>query len=44
MKAATQGNAVKKTSGKRFTISLDFNFFKHTIYPYGPKEDLIVSF
>ena len=38
----TQKNAVKKTFGKRFAIPLDFDFFKHPVYPYGLEEDLIV--
>ena len=38
----TQENAIKKTFGKRFAIPLDFDFFKHPVYPYGLKEDLIV--
>ena len=38
----TQENAIKKTVGKRFAIPLDFDFFKHPVYPYGLKEDLIV--
>ena len=38
----TQENAVKKTLNKRFAIPLDFDFFKHPVYPYGLKEDLIV--
>ena len=38
----TQENAIKKTLDKRFTIPLDFDFFKHPVYPYGVKEDLIV--
>ena len=39
---ATQENAVKKTLDNRFAIPLDFDFFKHPIYPHGLKEDLIV--
>ena len=39
---ATQENAIKKTFDKRFAIPLDFDFFKHPVYPYGLKEDLIV--
>ena len=35
-------NAIKKTFDKRFAIPLDFAFFKHPVYPYGLKEDLIV--
>ena len=38
----TQENAVKKTFDKRFAIMLDFNFFKHPVYSYGLKEDLII--
>ena len=38
----TQENVIKKTFDKRFAISLDFDFFKHPVYPYGLKEDLIV--
>ena len=38
----TQENAIKETFDKRFAIPLDFDFFKHPVYPYGLKEDLIV--
>ena len=38
----TQEKAIKKMSDKRFVIPLDFDFFKHPVYPYGLKEDLIV--
>ena len=38
----TQKNAIKKTVDKRFTIPLDFDFFKHPVYQYGLKENLIV--
>ena len=38
----TQENVVKKTFGKRFATPLDFDIFKHPIYPYALKEDLIV--
>ena len=38
----TQENAIKKTFEKRFAIPLDFGFFKHPVYPYELKEDLIV--
>ena len=38
----TQEHAIKKTFDKRFAIPLDFDFFKHPVYPYGLKEDLIV--
>ena len=39
----TQENAIKKTIDKRLAIPLDFDFFKHSLYPYGLKEDLIVG-
>ena len=38
----TQENAIKRTLDERFAIPLDFEFFKHPVYPYGLKEDLIV--
>ena len=31
---ATQENAIKKTLDKMFAITLDFDFFKHPMYPY----------
>ena len=34
-------NAIKKTVSNRFSIPLDFDFFKHPTYPYGLREDLI---
>ena len=40
----TRENAIKKTFDKRFAIPLNFDFFKHPMYPYGLKEDLIVRF
>ena len=39
---ATQENAIKKTFDKRFAIPLDFDFFKHPVYPYSLKEDLSI--
>ena len=39
---ATQENAIKKTLDKKFSIPLDFDFFKHPVYPYGLEEKLIV--
>ena len=36
-----QENAIKKTFDKRFPITIDFDFFKHPVYPYGLEEDLI---
>ena len=38
----TQENAIKKTFDNRFAIPLDFDFFKHSVYPYGLREDSIV--
>ena len=38
----TQENAIKKTFDNRFAIPLDFDFFKHPVYPYDLKERLIV--
>ena len=37
-----QENAIKNTFDKRFLTLLDFDFFKHPVYPYGIKENLIV--
>ena len=41
--ATNQENAIKKTFGKRFAILFDFDFFKHPVYAYELKEDLIVG-
>ena len=38
----TQESAFKKTLDNQSVIPLDLDFFKHPIYPYGLKEDLIV--
>ena len=38
----TQENAIKKTPDKRFSIPLDFDFFKHPVYPYSLKEHLFI--
>ena len=38
----TQENAIKRTFDKRLAIPLNFEFFKHPVYPYGLKKDLIV--
>ena len=38
----TPENAIKKTFDKRFAIPLDFDFFKHPVYPYRLQKDLIV--
>ena len=37
----TQENAIKKTFDKRFAVQLDFDFFKHPVYPHGLRENLI---
>ena len=42
MTVITQKNVIKITFHNRFTIPLDFDFFKHPVYPFGLKEDLIV--
>ena len=42
LKLTTQENTIKKTFDKRFSISLDFDFFQHPVYSYRFKEDLIV--
>ena len=34
----TQDIAIKITFGKRFAITLDFDFFKQPVYPYGLKK------
>ena len=34
-------DAIKKSFDKRFLIPWDFDFFKHLVYPYGLREDLI---
>ena len=38
----TQENAIKKTLDKMSSIPLDFDFFKHPVYPHGLEEKLIV--
>ena len=38
----TQENTIKNTLDKMLAIPLDFDFFKHSLYLYGLKEDLIV--
>ena len=38
----TQENAIEKTYDKRFQIPLDFEFFKHPVYPSGFEEDLAI--
>ena len=37
-----QENSIKKMFDKRFGIPLDFDFFKHPVYPYEFLKDLIV--
>ena len=41
LRVTTQENAFKITFDKRFAIPLNFDFFRHPVYPYGFK-DLIV--
>ena len=43
LKLTTQENVIRKTYNKRFAIPLDFDFFKHPVYPYGLKEDLFIT-
>ena len=38
----TQENAIKKILNKRFVIPLDFDFFKHLVYPYGLEQRLFI--
>ena len=38
----TQENTIKNTLDKMLEIPLDFDFFKHSLYLYGLKEDLTV--
>ena len=38
----TQENVIKRRFDKTFAIPLDFDFFKHPLYPYDLKKDLIV--
>ena len=38
----SQENAIKKTLDKRLAIPLEFEFFKHRVYPYGLKEHLFI--
>ena len=38
----TQKNAIKKMLDKRFAIPLDFDFFRHPVYGYDLREDMIV--
>ena len=37
-----QESSIKNAFGKSFGIPLDLDFFKHPVYPYGYKEDVIV--
>ena len=39
----TQENVIRKTYDKRFAITLDFDFFKHPVYPYSLKEELTIT-
>ena len=42
VKVSNKQKTVKKTFSERFATSLDSDFFKHFVYPYERKEDLIV--
>ena len=37
-----KGKCSQTDFGKRFAITLDFDLFKYSVYPYGLKEDLNV--
>ena len=39
----TQEDVIKKSYDKTFAINLDFDFFKHPVYPYGLKEGLSIT-
>ena len=39
----TQENAIKKTLHKRFAIPLDFDFFKHPVYPYDLEQHMFIK-
>ena len=39
---ATQENAIKKRLDKWFATPLDFDFFKHPVYPYGLEQRLFI--
>ena len=38
----TLENAIEKTFDKTFLVRLDFDFFKHPVYPYGLKKDFTI--
>lgn len=38
----TRETAIKNALGKSFAVTIDFNLFKHSVYPYRLKENLIV--
>ena len=42
LKLTTQEIEFKKTLDKRFAIALDFDFFKHPVYPYGLEKRLFI--
>ena len=42
LSVTTQENMIKKMFDKMIAIPLDFDFFKHPVYPYGLTEDSIV--
>lgn len=37
----TKENAVENNFVSKFAMPLDLGFFKHPVYPYGRKEDLV---
>ena len=39
----TQENAIKTTFNKMFATRFDFDFLRDPVYPYGLKEDFIVT-
>ena len=39
----TQENAIKKTLHKRFAIPVDFDFFKHLVYPYDLEQHMFIK-
>ena len=39
----TQENAIKKTLHQRFAIPLDFDFFKHPVYPYDLEQHMFIK-
>ena len=42
IKVTNKTNAINKTFCKAFVTHLNFEFFKHCVYPCGLKKDLIL--